>query len=60
MLSSVLVLVSFILLPIVYPFTSLAILGFSYAIFGAVIWPTVSYVVPSKRLGIGYGVMSSI
>ncbi|EAR90770.2 MFS transporter (macronuclear) [Tetrahymena thermophila SB210] len=58
--SSFLTLISFILLPFVYPITSLAILGFSYAIFGAVIWPTVSYVVPSKRLGIGYGLMSSI
>lgn len=49
-MSSFLILISFILLPLVYPWTSLTILGISYAIFGAVIWPTVSYVVPAKRL----------
>lgn len=49
-IASFLILISFILLPLVYPWTSLIILGISYAIFGAVIWPTVSYVVPAKRL----------
>lgn len=49
-LSSVLVFVSFLLLPFFYPVLSLSILGVSYAIFGAVIWPSVCYIVPSKRL----------
>lgn len=49
-IASFLILGSFILLPLIYPWTSLIILGISYAIFGAVIWPTVSYIVPAKRL----------
>ena len=48
--ASFLCFISFVLFPLFYPYVSLAILGFSYAIFGAVIWPAISYVVPKKRL----------
>ncbi|EGR31964.1 major facilitator superfamily protein, putative, partial [Ichthyophthirius multifiliis] len=58
--ASLLCLTSFIIFPILYPVISLSILGLSYAMFGAVIWPTISYIIPQKRLGIGYGVMNSI
>ena len=41
---------AFILLPMFYPTFTFSMLGFSYAIFGSVIWPTVAYIVPSKNL----------
>ena len=34
--------------------------GLAYCSFGAVLWPSISYVVQSKYLGIGYGFVFSI
>ncbi|EGR34440.1 major facilitator superfamily protein, putative [Ichthyophthirius multifiliis] len=59
-ISTILCFTSFALFPFVQPKITLSILGFSYAIFGAVIWPTVSYIIPKNKLGVGYGIMGSL
>jgi MFS family permease len=50
LLSTVLLLIAFIILPFVYPIATFALLGLSYAMFGSVIWPTVAYIVPKKKI----------
>ena len=41
-----LITIAFVLLPSFYPTWTFSLLGLSYAIFGAVVWPTVAYIVP--------------
>ncbi len=49
-LASILISIGFFLLPIVYPVYTFILLGISYAIFASVIWPTVAYLVPNKKI----------
>lgn len=50
MLSSVLIISSFVLFLNMYPFVPLILLGIAYSFFGAVIWPTIAYLVEEKNL----------
>lgn len=54
MMSPILILLAFILLPFYYPTSTFILLGISYGIFGAVIWPTVAYIVPKSKLVIQF------
>ena len=44
------IIAAFVLLPYYYPTLSFTLLGLSYAMFGSVIWPTVAYIVPKKKI----------
>lgn len=74
MLSAVLIILSFVLFLNIYPFVPLIILGVGYSFFGAIIWPTIAYLVEENKLvkilslyklkinnikGIGYGIITS-
>lgn len=48
LLSPILILIAFLFLPFYYPSFSFTLLGISYAIFGSIIWPTVTYLVPQS------------
>jgi len=50
MFSSLLIIISFILFLNIYPFFPLIILGVGYSLFGAIIWPTIAYLIEEKKL----------
>ena len=58
--ATAIVVVAYILMLGVFPLMPLVMLGVGYAIFGAIIWPTISYIVPDHQLGIAFGVLTSI
>ena len=49
-LSSVLIIVSFVLFLNIYPFIPLVVLGMAYSLFGAIIWPSIAYLIEEKNL----------
>jgi len=49
-----------LLLPVVYPTVTFCLLGLAYAIFGSVLWPTIAYIVPEDKIGIGYGIINAV
>jgi len=38
----------------------LIMIGFGYALFGAIVWPVVAYLVPNHLLGSGMGILTSV
>jgi MFS family permease len=45
---------------LIYPVGPLIMLGLSYSLFGAIVWPTVAYIVDSRSLGTAYGIQTSL
>eukprot|EP01017_Pseudomicrothorax_dubius_P025115 TRINITY_DN2680_c0_g3_i1.p1 TRINITY_DN2680_c0_g3~~TRINITY_DN2680_c0_g3_i1.p1 ORF type:complete len:481 (-),score=131.68 TRINITY_DN2680_c0_g3_i1:93-1535(-) len=43
-----------------YPAVPLIFLGLSYSLFGAIVWPTVAYIVQESALGTAYGIQTSV
>ena len=61
LLSGVLCVLSFVLFYLLEPIIPLIILGLTYSIFAAVIWPSISVVVNNENaLGLAYGVTTSL
>ena len=50
MLSAVLILISFVLFLHIYPLIPLVFLGVGYSLFGAIIWPSIAYMVEDNKL----------
>jgi MFS family permease len=50
LVSSLLILISFVQLFFLYPFIPLVILGIAYSLFGGIVWPTISYLIKQQNL----------
>jgi len=59
-LSSFLMVASFSLMLFKFLLMPLVLIGMSYALFGAVVWPAVAYLVPRSQLGTGMGILTSL
>lgn len=58
--SAILMVVAFSLMLFKFLLVPLVMIGFSYALFGAVVWPVVAYLVPRNQLGTGMGILTSL
>jgi MFS family permease len=59
-LSAFLLCLAFSLMLFKYLLIPLVLIGFGYALFGAIVWPIVAYLVPRHLLGTGMGILTSI
>ena len=60
LLSGILCVISFICLYLFYPVLPLILLGVTYSLFAAVIWPSISIVVNQNDIGFAYGVTTAL
>ncbi len=60
LLSSILAFCTFILFYFTTPMVGLVLLGVTYSVFAAVIWPVISLVVRKSHVGFAYGVATSL
>ena len=60
LLSGILCVISFICLYLFYPVFPLILLGVTYSLFAAVIWPSISIVVNQNDIGFAYGVTTAL
>ena len=60
LLSGILCVISFMCLYLFYPVFPLILLGVTYSLFAAVIWPSISIVVNQSDIGFAYGVTTAL